>query len=238
MRTCRRWGRGWTRFARMSSSTSRTSAQPRRATEAISRSPEPFATERRRAGESVLGRYEVNVLVTQPEGAGAPVVVENSPTYYNLFGRIEYRTVYGAVTTDHRNIRAGAVHRANGGYLVLQAADVLRDPFAWERLKETLRERRIRMENIGAQFTLFPTQTFDPQPIPADLKIILMGSPAIYQGLSLLDEEFRKLFKVPAEFDVEMPWGDDEVALYASFVSSRVRDARPASLRPGARLPG
>jgi lon-related putative ATP-dependent protease len=186
--------------------------------------PEPFATERRRARENVLGQYEVNVLVGQPEGAGAPVVVENSPTYYNLFGRIEYRTVYGAVTTDHRNIRAGAVHRANGGYLVLQAADVLGDPFAWDRLKETLRERRIRMENIGAQYTLFPTQTFDPEPIPADLKVVLVGSPAVYQALYLLDEEFRKLFKVPAEFDVEMPWGDDEVALYASFVSSRVRD--------------
>ncbi len=186
--------------------------------------PEPFAAERRRARENVMGRYEVNVLVAQPEGAGAPVVIENSPTYYNLFGRVEYRTVFGAVTTDHRNIRAGAVHRANGGYLVLQAADVLRDPFAWERLKETLRERRIRMENIGAQFTLFPTQTFDPEPIPAELKVVLMGSPAVYQALFLLDEEFRKLFKVPAEFDVEMPWGDDEVALYASFVSSRVRD--------------
>jgi lon-related putative ATP-dependent protease len=184
---------------------------------------EPLAVERRRALDEAFGRYEVNVLVSRTDGEGAPVVSETSPTYANLFGRVEYGTVFGAFITDHRRIRAGAIHRANGGYLMLQAADVLGEGFAWERLKETLREGRARIENAGAAFTLFPTSTLDPEPIPVRLKVILVGPAPLYQALYLLDPEFRKLFKVRAEFAYEMPWGDDETMLYACFVASRVR---------------
>jgi lon-related putative ATP-dependent protease len=182
------------------------------------------AAERRRSRDQSIARYEANVLVSHAGETGAPVVIEPSPTFYNLFGRIEYETMFGAVTTDHRHIRSGAIHRANGGYLLLQAADLVGDQPAWERLKETLRTGRARMENVGAQVTLFPTSTLDPEPIAIDLKVVLVGPTGLYQALHLMDEEFRKLFKVRAEFALEMPWGDAEAALYAAFISSRARN--------------
>ncbi len=181
------------------------------------------AQEARQAREAILGRYAVNVLVTHQPDAPAPVVDEPSPTYYNLFGRIEYATLMGVVTTDHRNIRPGAIHRASGGFLVLRVQDLLADPLAWERLKDTLRTGQARVENIGAQYVLFPTATLEPEPIPVDVKVVLVGPAALYQALYLVDEEFRTLFKVRAEFDVEMPWGDPEAALYASFIAGHVQ---------------
>ncbi len=207
--------------------------------------PEPLAAERRGLREETLGRYEVNVFVTRGDVEGAPVVVETSPTYYNVFGRLEYRAVFGALTTGHRDIRCGAIHRANGGYLMLNAADLLASPFAWERLKETLRTGSARVENMGAQVTLFPTTTLDPEPIPVELKVILVGSPALYHLLYTADEEFRKLFKVRVEFDVEMPWDDRAPLLYARFVRGRVdveglrhmdREAIARLVEHGARL--
>jgi predicted ATP-dependent protease len=191
--------------------------------------PEAVAMERRQAREMAAARYEVNVFIHRDAGEGAPVVVEDSPSFHNLFGRIEYTTNFGVVTTDHRFLRAGAVHRANGGYLLLQAADVAASPYAWDRLKETLREARARIENVGAQYPPFPTQTLEPEPIAVRLKVILIGPVAVYQALYLMDEEFRKLFKVPAEFDLEMPWDGPDIDLYASFIGSRVRDG---GLRP------
>ncbi len=190
--------------------------------------------EARQAREAILGRYAVNVLVTHQPGAPAPVVDEPSPTYYNLFGRIEYTTLMGMATTDHRNIRPGALHRANGGFLVLRVADLLADPLAWERLKETLRTAQARVENIGAQYVLFPTATLDPEPIPVNLKVVLVGPASLYQALYLVDEEFRTLFKVRAEFDVEMPWGDGEATLYASFIAGHVEGAGLRHFAPGA----
>lgn len=190
--------------------------------------------ESRLAREAILGRYAVNVLVSnQPEGS-TPVVDEPTPTYYNLFGRIEYNNLMGVATTDHRNIRPGALHRANGGFLVLRAEHLLGDPFAWERLKETLRTGQLRVENIGAQYVLFPTATLDPEPIPVSLKVVLVGPAALYQALYAVDEEFRTLFKVRAEFDVEMPWGDAEAALYASFVAGHVAAAGLRHFAPDA----
>lgn len=177
----------------------------------------------RRAREEFFGRYQVNVFVSHQRNHGAPVVVETSPTYYNLFGRIEYRTAFGAVTTDHRYIRPGAVHRANGGYLMLEAADVVANPFVWDKLKQALRTRCIQMENIGSQVTLFPTTTLDPEPIDLELKVILVGPAHVYQLLYALDEDTRKLFKVRADFTVEMPWGQEQVAQYAAFISRQVR---------------
>ncbi len=186
--------------------------------------PEPMAASTRRANETFFGRYQPNLLVSHPEGDGAPVVFETSPSYYNLFGRLEYEATFGAVTTDHRRIKPGAIHRANGGYLLLDAAAVLAQPFVWEKLKETLRSREIKIESIGTQLTLFPTVTLEPEAIELDLKLVLIGSPRIYALLYQLDEDVRKLFKVRAEFDVEMPWEDGQADLYAAFVARQVRD--------------
>ncbi len=151
-----------------------------------------------------FARYQVNLLVDNTEARGAPVVVETNPTYYNLVGKVEYRAEFGAVVTDFTMIKPGALHRANGGYVILQARDVLTSPFAYEALKRTLRSQEIRIEALGEAVGMLPAATLRPEPIPLDVKVILIGTPEIYHILNQLDEEFEKLFKVRADFDVVM----------------------------------
>ena len=154
----------------------------------------------------------------------APVVVETNPTYPNLFGRIEHQGVLaGGFVTDHRMLRPGAVHRANGGYLMLPAAEVLTQSLAWLKLKEVLRGGQIRLENLAEQYALFPTATLTPEPTELDLKVVLVGSPLLYELAYMLDEDVRKLFRVKAEFDWRVPWDEDAVRGYAAFLSSQVR---------------
>ena len=180
--------------------------------------------------EEFFLRYKVNVIVARSESeSGAPVVFEDNPTYYNLFGRVDYRSQLGAVTTDHTMIKAGAVHRANGGYLVLQALDALRAPFVWETLKRTIRCKEARIENLGEQFSAIPVATLTPEPIPLELKVVMVGSPAVYYLLNQAEPDFRKLFRVKADFSIDMERSDEGVKLYAGFISSRVRNE---GLRP------
>jgi lon-related putative ATP-dependent protease len=169
-------------------------------------------------------RYRVNVLVDNGGTAGAPIVVERNPTYYNLLGRIEYRASFGAMSTDFREIKPGALHRANGGFLVLDVLDVLRHPFAWEALKRALRSAETRIESLGEEFSSVPIATLRPEPIPLDLKLVLLGSPYLYQVLYQLDEDFRELFKVKAEFSPELDWTSEHHRNYAAFVSRWVRE--------------
>jgi lon-related putative ATP-dependent protease len=172
------------------------------------------------AMEGVPIRYRVNVLVSHKGCMGAPVVVENSPTYYNLVGRLEYRPVAGGATTDHMLIKPGALHRANGGYLTIQVLDVLTAPFAWEALKRSLRSQEATIENIGEQWTPIPAATLRPDPVPLDVKVILVGSPLLYFLLYQYDEDFSKLFKVKADFDNEMPMDKGACQSYASFIAT------------------
>jgi predicted ATP-dependent protease len=173
-----------------------------------------------------LERYEVNVFVAHEADGGAPVVVETNPTYPNLFGRVEHQGVLGGgFVTDHRMLRPGAVHRANGGYLMLPAAEVLSQALVWLKLKELLRSGRIRLENLAEQYALFPTATLTPEPIDLDIKVVLVGSPLLYELAYTLDEDVRKLFRVKAEFDWRIPWDEDGVRGYASFLSSQARTA-------------
>lgn len=172
--------------------------------------------------EDPFVRYRVNVLVTNQRREGGPVVVENNPTYYNLMGRIDYQPAFGTMHTNFRMIKPGALHRANGGYLVLQARDVLMSPLTWEALKRALDTREIAIENIGDMMTAVPTQTLRPAPIPLDLKVIIIGTPMIYNLLYQGDEEFRKLFKAKADFDIEMERTPENVAIYAGFIRARV----------------
>ena len=167
-------------------------------------------------------RYEVNVLVTHEPGATAPVVAMHDASYYDLFGRIEYETVYGGAVTDHLHIRPGAVHRAAGGYLLLHAADVLAKPFVWGRLKEVLRTGQARIENLGAQYMLFPSATLDPEPIDVDLTVVLVGPAELYALLHALDPDVSRLFKVRADFDSRMPWDGDAVRGHAAYVARQV----------------
>jgi len=191
-----------------------------------------------RVADGVPVRYRVNVLVTQQDGDGAPVVEENSPTYYNLLGRLEYRPVAGGAVTDHTLIKPGAVHRANGGYLILQAMDVLVAPFAWEALKRALRSQEATIENIGEQWTPIPAATLRPERVPLDLKVILVGSPLVYFLLYQYDEDFGKLFKVKADFDVDMSADEEACRSYATFVATYCRrhGLRPFDKRGVARL--
>ena len=173
---------------------------------------------------SPLSRYEVNVLVTHDPEAGAPVIAVYGGSYHDLFGRIEYWNELGAAVTDHRHIRAGAVHRAAGGYLLLRAEEVLTTPFAWARLKELLRTGQARIENLGTQYMLFPSASLDPEPIDAPLTVVMTGSSQLYRVLCEVDEDVRRLFKVRADFDAEMAWDASGVAAYAAFVARQVRE--------------
>ena len=179
--------------------------------------------------EEIVVRYRVNDLVDNSTVEAAPVVFEYSPTYYNLFGRIDYRAQFGTLTTDLTMIKAGAFHRANGGFLVLQARDLLTTPFSWETLKRTLRSHELRIENLGEQSSPLPSTTLRPQPIPVDAKIIIVSTPEILRALQGVEEDFRRYFKVVADFDTLMDRTPENMAKYAAFVAARCRDSK---LRP------
>ncbi|MFW6281865.1 MAG: AAA family ATPase [bacterium] len=170
--------------------------------------------------ESFLNRYEVNLFVNNKNTEGAPVVVESNPTYYNLFGKIEGKSQFGAITTDFTMIKSGAIHRANGGFLILKARDLLQKPFAWETLKRSLLNQEIIIENIGEQYRAIPTTTLRPESIAINIKVILIGSPWIYQLLYHYDEEFKKLFKIKADFDNEMKRDKDNLKKFAALITS------------------
>jgi lon-related putative ATP-dependent protease len=167
---------------------------------------------------SPFSRYEVNVLVDHSETQGAPVIVETNPTYHNLIGRIEHHAFMGAVHTDHTMIKSGALHRANGGYLVLPVREVLINYLSWEALKRSLKDRHIRIEELGAQLSLVSTVTLEPETIPLDVKIVLIGNPLLYYLLHYYDEDFQKLFKVKADFATHMERTPETEKQYAFFV--------------------
>ncbi len=172
--------------------------------------------------EDNFTRYKVNLFVSNEKTEGAPVIIETFPNYYNLFGKIEYKNQMMSLTTDFTMVKAGAIHRANGGYLILQVKDVLIEPFVWEPLKRALKYRQAIVENIGEQYRYVPTATLKQEPIPLNVKIILIGSP-LYYLLLTQDEDFQKLFKVKVDFDIEMPRTPENICQYVSFVSSLCR---------------
>ncbi len=171
-----------------------------------------------------LARYEINVFIDNGETSGAPVVIERNPSFANLLGRIDYRATFGAMVTDFRQVKAGSLHRANGGFLILQALDLLRSPFAWETLKRALQCGEIEIENLADQISALPTARLRPAAIPLDLKVVLIGSPYIYSALYQLDEDFAELFSVKADFSPDMTWSDAHVGDYAAFISRHVRN--------------
>ncbi len=167
-----------------------------------------------------LQRYQVNLLVDNSHLHGAPVIIEGNPTFYNLLGKVEYRGEFGALVTDFTMIKPGALQRANGGFLILQVKDVLLNPFTWEGLKRALKSREARIENIGDQFGAIPTATLRPEPIPLDVKVIIIGTTLLFQLLYVYDEDFRKLFKVKADFDIEVDRTPETMAHYAGAVAA------------------
>lgn len=174
--------------------------------------------------EPTFDRYQVNVLVDNKNTDGAPVVFESNPTYNNLFGRIEHVMQYGGVAvTDFSMIRAGALHRANGGYLVIDAREVLINPFVWDSLKRCIRNNEIRIEDVLEQYRFMTLVSLKPEPVQMRAKIVLIGTPWIYYLLFHLDPDYRKFFKVKAEFDSRVARTPEIMHDYALFVASHCR---------------
>lgn len=165
-------------------------------------------------------RYRANLVVDNCDTKGAPVIIEDNPTYYNLIGRVEHQVQLGALVTNFTMIRAGALQRANGGYLILDARDVLTSPFAWEALKRSLRSSQIKIEAMGEAYRAITTRTLEPEPIPLDVKVVLIGDSMLYYLLLNLDPDFRELFKVKADFAVQMDRDGDGVNEYAQFIAT------------------
>jgi lon-related putative ATP-dependent protease len=171
----------------------------------------------------VFHAYQVNVLVDNSHLAGAPVQYEDNPRHQNLIGRIEYQPQMGTLVTDYTMIKPGALHKANGGYLVLDALRVLQEPFAWESLKRTLSARHITIQSLGEMYSLFSTVSLEPESIPLNIKVIMVGDRKLYYQLLSLDDEFGKLFKVASDFEDEMDRNTEAQLQYARFIATITR---------------
>jgi len=172
---------------------------------------------------SPFDRYEVNVLVAQDSDKPAPIIEELHPALANLIGRIEYIPLRGALVTNFRHIKAGAIHRANGGYLLLDARSVLLEPFSWAALKRTLRRGEIAIEDIGRFLGFTSTVSLEPDPIPLDVKVILFGDRLLYFLLSALDPELAEHFKVLADFENDLARTPENEAILARLLATLAR---------------
>jgi lon-related putative ATP-dependent protease len=176
-----------------------------------------------------LKRYAVNVLVDNSKATGAPVIVEDNATYPNLFGKVERRVALGVLTTDFTMIKAGSLHRANGGYLVLNANNLFRNPLSWEALKVALKSGVISIEDPATVLGFTATEGLRPEPIPLSVKLIIVGGHELYAILQAFDEDFQEFFKIKSEFDSEMDWDEKYVKEFGPFIRARVLE------RPGLR---
>jgi lon-related putative ATP-dependent protease len=181
------------------------------------------------SAEPPFRRYAVNVLIEHSGTQDAPIVYEDNPSHDALVGRIEYIAQMGALVTDFTLIKPGALHRANGGYLVLDALRVLTLPFAWEALKRALRSGEIRTQSLGHELSLISTVSLEPEPIPLDVKVVLVGERYHYYLLHAYDPEFAELFKVAVDFEEHMPRHPQSDLAYARTVAAV---ARREKLRP------
>ncbi len=190
-------------------------------------------------------KYKINAFINNKEKKGAPIVIENNPTYYNLFGRVEHKLQYGVAMTDFTMIKAGSLQQANGGYLVIDALELLKNIFSYDSLKRTIKEKEIKIEDVWEQYRLISTVTLRPQAIPFNVKIVLVGNPRLYYLLYNLDEEYRELFKVKADYENRMDRNAENMLKYASFVRTKCderklqpfkRDAVAKVIEYGSRL--
>ena len=168
---------------------------------------------------STFSKYHVNVLVDNSKTIGAPVIYEANPSYLNLIGRIEHVSQLGTLLTDFTLIKAGAIHRANGGYLVLDARKVLMSNFSWEGLKRVIHAHEVRIESLEQETNLASTTSLQPEPIPVDVKVILTGSRLLYYFLKQYDPEFGLLFKVAADFAEDIERTNENSELYAQMIA-------------------
>lgn len=170
-----------------------------------------------------FNNYQVNVLTSNHHKAGAPVISEDNPTYSNLVGRVEHISQFGALVTNFTLIKPGALHRANGGYLLLDIRKVLMQPFAWEGLKRALQARKIHIESLGQIYSLVSTVSLEPEPVPLDVKVVLFGERIFYYLLQEYDPEFKELFKVAADFEETIERTPENDFLYAQLIATLTR---------------
>ena len=171
-----------------------------------------------------LDKYKVNLIVDNSATEGAPVVVEANPTFHNLIGKMERRAQYGTLFTDFSMIKPGALHRANGGYLIIEADHLFRQPYAYDALKQAIKDRMIKITDYSEMYSPLSTSGVEPEDIPLDLKVIIIGGQSVYYSLYRMDEEFAELFKVKADFNIYMERSQENMNLYARFLSARCRE--------------
>ncbi len=171
----------------------------------------------------VLWRYTVNVMVNNSDLKGAPMVYEDHPIYNNLIGRIEHVSEMGALTTDFTYLKPGALHKANGGFLILDALRLLTQPYAWEGLKRALLSKKLKVEAPGEMYGLFSTVTLQPAPIDLDVKVVLVGSRMLYYLLCAYDEDFKNLFKAEVDFEEEIDRNTETQQMYAQLIASLIQ---------------
>ncbi len=164
-------------------------------------------------------RYEVNVLIDNSKLKGAPVIIETNPTYPNIFGRIEKHAQFGTLFTDFSMIKPGALHRANGGYLIIKAIDLLRSPGSWTALKRAIKNSEIRIEDLAEEMGFISTKTLKPMPIPLSVKVVLIGDPHIFHLLYSFDSDFKKMFKVKAQLDDNIRKSNRQIKNYLFYIA-------------------
>lgn len=191
-----------------------------------------FEDEEENDEEPLFVRYRVNVLVSHTKDSGAPVVFETHPTSSNIIGRIEQKLRGGETITDFTRIRAGALYKANGGFLVLEAQELLRDAGAWEGLKRAIKNREIELDDPGEPGRMVALASLRPEPVPLNLKVILIGAPDIYYALARNDPDFQSLFKVKADFDLEIERSEENITKYVSFLTSLSAEEGMLKLSP------
>jgi predicted ATP-dependent protease len=184
--------------------------------------------------EMLEEQYSPSLVVGHHADGGVPVVFESHPTYDNLFGRIEYNTDQGALYTSYRQLRPGALHRANGGYLIVEAEKLLSEPFVWDALKRALHSRQLKMESPLGDLGRIATVTLTPQLIPLQLKVIIIGSRQLYYTLQDLDSDFQEMFRVLVDFDEEIPVADDSLEQFAQLLKTRTSEEGMAPLTAAA----
>ncbi|MGQ9571086.1 MAG: Lon protease family protein [Thermodesulfovibrionales bacterium] len=170
--------------------------------------------------------YKVNVFVDNSSLNAPPIIIEPNPNWFNMFGKVERRALMGTYVSDHAMIKPGAIQLANGGYLILNIRDVLLNPGVWEGLKRVIRTKEVRVEDPMEQFSFFTPQGMRPQPMPVELKIVVMGDNYLYQNLSAYDEDFWEMFKVKADFDYQIERTEDNIKAYACFIRACCDDER------------
>ena len=162
--------------------------------------------------------YRVNLFVDNSNAEGAPVVMDSNYSYHNIFGKLEYENYYGSLKTDYTMLKPGLLHEANGGYIIFQAKDLLANSICYEALKKALRIKEISIENTADQRSSMVMVSLKPEPIPLDLKVLIVGNDAIYQSLLAMDSDFRKLFKIKVEFEENAPITTENVNKLARFI--------------------